>query len=193
MRRIIVSMWTTLDGYVAGLNDEMGWLAGDDDMVQYETCLVAGAEALLLGRITHSDFSGTWPRIAHDENEASANRAYAIRVDEMPKLVVSRTGRIAEWRDTQRIADLDADTVQDVKQAGTGDLVVYGSLSVVARLQEMNAINEYHLLVHPTAIGVGKPLFAPARSPVQLRLISTETFTSGVVLMRYKPTDDQLL
>jgi dihydrofolate reductase len=179
-------MWTTLDGYVAGPYDEMGWLAGDEDMAEYETALTAGAEALLLGRTTHEDFAGTWPRVAHDESETPANRAYAQRVDTMPKLVVSRTGKTAEWGNSQRVESLHTVVVNEIKHAGDGYLVIYGSLSVVAQLQEMNMIDEYHLLMHPTAIGEGKALFAPAQSPVRLQLRSAEPFTSGVMLLRYE-------
>lgn len=184
MRRIVVSMWTTLDGYVAGPEEEMDWLAPDDSMMAYETSLVTDAEALLLGRGTHGDFAGAWPRIARDEAEAPATRAYARRVDEMPKFVVSRSGQTADWDNTTRLDSLDEDAVARLKGDGDGDLVVYGSLSVIDALQRMGAIDEFHLLVHPTAIGEGKALFG---SPVRLRLGSVETFATGVALMRYAP------
>jgi dihydrofolate reductase len=181
-------MWTTLDGYVAGLQDEMDWLAVDDHMMTYETYLVTDAEALLLGRGTHRDFAGAWPRIARDEAEAPATRAYAQRVDDMPKIVVSRSGQTVDWRNTSRLDSLDADAVAQLKGGGDGDLVVYGSLGVIAALQALGAVDEYHLLVHPTAIAEGKALFA---SPTQLRLRAVETFPSGVTLMRYTTVADQ--
>jgi dihydrofolate reductase len=187
VRRIVVSMWTTLDGYVAGPQDEMDWLEIDDQMMAYETSLVSDAEALLLGRGTHGDFAGAWPDIARDESEAPATRAYAQRVDDMPKIVVSRSGQTAEWDNTTRLDSLDADVVAQLKKGGDGDLVVYGSLGVIAALEELGAVDEYHLLVHPTAIGEGKALFA---SPTRLQLRSVETFPSGVALMRYAPAAD---
>lgn len=178
-------MWTTLDGYVAGPSDEMDWLASDEAMMAYETRLVEEAEALLLGRITHGDFAGAWPAIAADEAEPPLIRAYARRVVEMPKLVVSRSGQVAAFDNSSRVESLDPDASTALKRGGDGELVVYGSLSVVAALQAADLVDEYHLLVHPTAIGEGKPLFGPAESPVQLRLRSAETFPSGVALMRY--------
>lgn len=187
MRRIVVSMWTTLDGYVAGLHDEMDWLAVDDHMMAYETSLVTDAEALLLGRGTHGDFAGAWPKIARDDAEAPATRAYARRVDDMPKIVVSRSGQTVDWDNTSRLDSLDADAVAQLKGGGDGDLVVYGSLGVIAALQGLGAVDEYHLLVHPTAIGEGKALFA---SPTRLQLRSVETFPSGVTLMRYTTAAD---
>ena len=188
MRRIVVSMWTTLDGYVAGTHDEMDRLAVDDRMMAYETSLVTDAAALLLGRVTHGDFAGTWPRIARDDGEAPAARAYARRVDDMAKIVVSRSGQTVDWDGTSRLDSLDADGVAGLKSGGGGDIVVYGSLAVIAALQELGAVDEYHLLVHPTAIGDGKALFA---SPTRLQLGSVETFPSGVTLMRYTTAPDQ--
>lgn len=178
-------MWTTLDGYVAGPQDEMDWLAVDERMMAYETSLVNDADALLLGRVTYGDFAGAWPKIARDDSETSATRAYAQRVDDMPKIVVSQSGATANWGNTTRIESLDMKTVAELKRNGEGYLVLYGSLSVIVALQAINAIDEYQLLVHPTAIGKGKPLFPSGQSPMRLR--SAEPFSTGVVLMRYEP------
>ena len=188
MRRIVVSMWTTLDGYAAGPQDEMDWLVVDDDMMAYETSLVTDAEALLLGRGTHGDFAGAWPSIARDDAEDPATRAYAQREDGMPKIVVTRSGNTVDWNNTSRMGTLDADAVAQLKDEGDGDIVVYGSLSVIATLQGLGAVDEYHVLVHPTAIGRGKPLFA---SPARLQLRSVVSFPSGVTLMRYTAAADE--
>lgn len=182
MRSIVVSMWTTLDGYVAGPDDQMDWLAPDDQMMQYEISLVTDAAGLLLGRVTHGDFAEAWPKVARDNAETPEHRAYAQRVDDMPKIVVSKSGKTASWNSTSHIESLDADTVTHLKNDGDGNLVIYGSLRVIAALQDLDMIDEYHLLVHPTAIGEGKALF---QAPTRLRLRSSESFPSGVVLIRY--------
>jgi dihydrofolate reductase len=187
MRRIVVSMWTTLDGYVAGPEDEMPWLALDERMMEYETSLVGEAEGLLLGRVTHGDFAGAWPDIAKDESADPATRAYAQRVDAMPKLVASRRGATAAWSNSSVVESLDTDAVTALKRDGDGDLVVYGSLSVIAALRAIDMIDEYHLLVHPTSIGTGKALFPADQAPARLRLRSAEPFPSGVILARYSP------
>jgi dihydrofolate reductase len=190
MRRIVVSMWTTLDGYVAGPQDEMPWLALDERMMEYEISLVNDAEALLLGRVTHKDFAGAWPSVARDKSEAPATRAYAQRVDEMPKIVVSRSGATAAWTNSSVVESLDTDTVTALKRGGDGDLVVYGSLSVITALRAMDMIDEHDLLLHPTTIGTGKALFPPDQAPARLHLRSVEPFPSGVALMRYSPASE---
>ena len=163
MRRIVASMWTTLDGYVADSQDEMPWLEVDERMMEYEISLVNDAEALLLGRVTHGDFASAWPSVAQDESEPPANRAYAQRVDEMPKFVVSRSGATAAWANSSLVESLDKDTVTALKRGGDGDLVVYGILSVIAALRAIDMIDEYHLLVHPTTVGKGRLYSQPTK------------------------------
>lgn len=189
MRTIVVSMWTTLDGYVAGPEDEMPWLALDERMMEYEISLVNDAEALLLGRVTHGDFAGAWPQVARDESADPATRAYAQRVDEMPKIVVSHSRSTPAWANSSLVESLDEETVMSLKRDGDGDLVVYGSLSVIGALRAIDMIDEYHLLMHPTTIGQGKALFPADEPPARLRLRTVEAFPSGVALMRYSPAD----
>lgn len=182
MGKIIVTAWVTLDGFVAGPADEMDWLLVDEEMAQYEQGLVDDASALLLGRITHSDFANAWPAIAADPSEPDANRRYARRLCALEKLAVSARGEITPWERTTRVPALDPDVIARFKAEQAGNIVVYGSLSIVATLTNYGAVDEYHLLVHPTLLGTGKPLH-PGR--LDLNHLTTETFASGVVCNRY--------
>ncbi|MFE3454963.1 dihydrofolate reductase family protein [Nonomuraea sp. NPDC059194] len=189
MRKIIVSMWTTLDGFVAGPRDEMDWLQIDDQMQRYERELVEGAGSLLLGRITHAHFAGHWPRAAQDPEETQEMRGYARRVDIMEKIVISASGNIAAWQNTRRLQRVDADEIIELKRGHGGDIVVYGSLAVIRSLVELGLVDEFHLLVHPVYLRDGKAPFEGGRPPQRLELVSAEPFTSGVVLMKYRPVD----
>ncbi|WP_280235189.1 dihydrofolate reductase family protein [Nocardia cyriacigeorgica] len=184
MRKIVVSMWTTLDGFVAGPQDEMDWLLIDDHMHRYERELVEHADLLMLGRITHADFASHWPQAAHDPDEPDELRRYARRVDNMDKIVVSASGDTAPWQHTRALERIDPDEITELKRGG-GDIVVYGSLAVIRALDDLGLIDELHLLVHPLFLGHGKALFDGGRTPAQLKLVSAEPFTSGVVLMKY--------
>lgn len=186
MRKIIVSMWMTLDGFVAGPRDEMDWLLIDEQVLGYERELVEGAGGLLLGRITHGDFAGYWPRAAQDPDEAEEVRGYARRVDAMEKIVISASGDIAVWQNTRRYERVDRDEIIELKRGHGGDLVVYGSLAVIGSLVEFGLVDEFQLLVHPVFLREGKALFAGGRPAQRLELISAEPFTSGVVLMKYR-------
>lgn len=187
MQKIIVSMWITLDGFVAGPQDEMDWLRVDDQMYTYERDLVERSDRLLLGRITHADFAAYWPQAARDPDEPEAVRSYARRVDTMQKIVVSASGETAPWANTQHLERIDPEEINKLKQGTDGNIVVYGSLAVIRSLADLGLIDEFQLLVHPVFLGQGKALFAGERPPARLELISAEPFTSGVVLMRYRP------
>jgi dihydrofolate reductase len=182
MGRIVWTGWVTLDGFVASSNDEMDWLLLDERMSRYEQEVVDNASALLLGRNTHRDFAGYWPGAVDDEDEFT--RTYARRLDALSRYVVSRSGEIASWEGTRRLEALDQATVDELKSRHDGDIVMYGSLSVVDALATLGAMDEYHLLVHPILLGEGRP-FVTRR--LSLRLLSAEPFDSGVVLHRFAP------
>lgn len=189
MRKIVVSMWTTLDGFVAGPRDEMDWLLIDDQVQKYERELVEGSGGLLLGRITHADFAGHWPQAAQDPDEADEVRGYARRVDTMEKIVVSASGNTVAWQGTRSLQRVDADEITELKRGDGGDIVVYGSLTVIRSLVQLRLVDEFHLLVHPVFLRDGKALFEHGQPPQHLELVSAEPFTSGVVLMKYQPVD----
>lgn len=184
MGKIVASVWITLDGFVADANGEMDWLLIDEPMMRYEQEYVDNASALLLGRSTHADFTSYWPNAATDPNEDEATRAYARRLDALTRYAVSRSGNLAAWEGTQRLESVDQATVDRLRSEHDGDIVMYGSLSVVDALASIGAMDEYHLLVHPVFLGAGRPFFT-RRLP--LRPISSERFDSGVVLHRFAP------
>lgn len=186
MTRLVVSMWTTVDGFVAGLDDSMDWLRADADLMEYETSLVQNAGGLLLGRITHGDFASYWPAVAAGEIDADeGNRRYARRLDQLDKFVASRSGDVAAWQGTQRVESVTAAEVRRIKDRADGDVVIYGSLSLIAALNALSLIDEFHLVVNPTLLGSGKPILDADERPTQLELIECRPFSSGAVLLRY--------
>lgn len=184
MGKLVATAWITLDGFVATTDNEMDWLLVDEPMMRYEQSLVDNASALLFGRSTHTDFAGYWPNAANDPAEAEANRTYARRLNELARYVVSRSGDIAAWEGTVHLESLDQPAVDKLKGDHDGDIVMYGSLSVVDTLASLGAMDEYHLLVHPIFLGAGRPFHTRRMS---LRPLSSEPFDSGVVLRRYAP------
>lgn len=194
MRRIVTTMWITMDGLVDGDGGaEINWLRGDSQLMRYEISLVEGADTLLLGRKTFNDFASYWPRMARGTvPEADRlpmpevlQRAYGRRLDAMDKVVVSASGNAADWQHSRAMRSLDQHDVLALKQETGGDIVVYGSLSLVNELAGQGLIDEYQLLVHPIYLGKGTPLFSSGA--VGLRLVAVEPFESGVVLMTYRP------
>lgn len=189
MTKIIVSMWTTLDGYVAGSDGSMDWLRADSDLNDYETRLVDNAGALLLGRVTYTDFAGYWPAVARGEIAADeASRRYAHRLDQLEKFVASRTLAAATWPTTRTIRDVTRAEVARVKESVDGDIIVYGSLTLIEALSRLALIDEIHVIVHPVLLGQGRPIVASDQRIDDVQLLCCEPFSSGAVLMRYAAT-----
>lgn len=186
MSRLIVSMWTTADGYVAGPDDSMDWLRADVDLMDYEISLVENAGALLLGRITHGDFASYWPAVAAGEIDADeGTQRYARRLDRLDKFVASRSGDIASWPGTHHVEDATGTAIHQIKIRSAGDVIVYGSLSLIAALNTLSLIDEFHLIVHPTLLCRGKPLLDAEQRPAQMELMECRPFSTGAVLLRY--------
>lgn len=179
-------MWTSVDGYVAGPDDSMDWIRADGDLMDYEISLVENAGALMLGRITHGDFASYWPAVAADEIQADeGTKRYARRLDQLDKFVVSRSGVVASWPGTHRVEDATAIEIQGIKDRSAGDVIVYGSLSLVGALNALSLIDEFDFIVHPTLLCRGKPVLNADQRPTQMELRECRPFSSGAVLLRY--------
>lgn len=190
MPRIITTTWVTLDGFIAGPNGEMDWVGQfyDEAMGTYEGNLVNAADTLLLGRVTYESFAGSWPHVPDNPDVSEGEKAYARRLNAMRKVVVSRTLDRAEWNNSTLLREVTPEAIEQLKREAGGDMVIYGSASLVHALTNLGAIDEYQLLVHPVILGGGKPLFGDIKDQVTLKLVNTKTHPSGVVLLTYQPS-----
>ena len=186
MAKIIVSLWSTLDGFIAGADGNMDWLRADSDLSDYEIELVDNAGALLLGRITYNDFAEYWPAVANGTIAADdTNRRYARRLDELDKFVASKNPVTPKWHRTTGIKDVKHTEISRVKDSVQGNIIVYGSLTLIETLNRLELIDEVHLVIHPVMLGQGRPILSSDQRMEKLELIGCQSFSSGAVLMRY--------
>jgi dihydrofolate reductase len=186
MRKIIANLFISLDGVVEEpgdwpfpyLNDEMG--AAVD-------AVLGTADTLLLGRKTYDDHAGAWPeREAAGEEDAE----FAKVLGDARKIVVSRQRPEFTWRNTEQLQGDLVEAVTALKnQPGDGHIAMSGSISVVRQLLAAGLLDELRLLVHPIAVRKGRRLFDEGESPIPLRLISSETFSTGVLNLVYGPAE----
>src|SRR5579863_8073816 len=171
MGKIIVTMWITLDGFVAGPDGDMDWISEiyDEAMGNYEYDLVSAANALMLGRGTYQSFAGSWPKVPDNPNVSPGEVAYAHRVNAMRKIVVSRTLEKVEWHNSTLLREIVPEEIEKLKQEQGGDIVIYGSVSIIQALTNLGLIDEYQLLVYPIILGSGKRLFENIKDSVHLK------------------------
>ena len=102
----------------------------------------------------------------------------------MRKIVFSKTLKQVDWNNSQLFDEINPEAIKRLKQDDGKNILIYGSASVVQQLTSLGLIDEYQILVHPVALGGGKPLF---KGKQKLKLVSAKAFTSGVVLLTYQP------
>ena len=189
--KLIVTAYVTLDGVVEapGFDEHRdgrnAWalrVQTDEDQ-HYNKELLASADALLLGRRTWQIWAAFWPTATGDED-------LARRINGIPKYVVSNTLERADWSNSSIISGDIAARVRRLKSEQRGNLLVYGSPDLVDELLKHELVDEYRLLIYPLILGSGKHLFRDRIDTHHLRLIGSQTFGSGVVLLAYAPESD---
>jgi dihydrofolate reductase len=185
MRKITAGLFIALDGVVEApdqwhfpyFNEEMGAAVG----ANFET-----TDTMLFGRKTYDSFAGAWPeREAAGEEDA----VFAKALGDMRKIVVSNQQLEFTWRNSEQLEGDLIEVVTALKNESGGDIGLSGSVSVVRQLLAAGLLDELHLLLHPIAVRKGMRLFDEGETTIPLRLISAETFSTGVVNLAYAPAD----
>ncbi len=107
-------------------------------------------------------------------------------MNNLPKIVFSKTLEKAEWKNTKLIKEIVAEEVLRMKKQPGKNMVIYGSGSIVSAFMNLGLTDEYHLFVNPIVLGIGKPLFKDLKDTHKLKLVRTKTFSNGVVLLQYQ-------
>ena len=183
MRKIVLMMSVSLDGFIEGPNREIDWHMVDDELHRHVNDELRAMGAFLSGRVTHELMAGFWPTADTDPSSTPPMVEFARIWRDMPKIVFSKTLERADWN-TTILRDVVPEEIRQLKARTRGDLVL-GGADLAASFRRHDLIDEYRLYVHPIVIGRGKPLFRPSDSKMPLQLAGTRKFGNGVVLLRY--------
>lgn len=184
MRKIILMMSVSLDGFIEGPNREIDWHLVDDELHDHFNDLLGTMGAFLHGRVVYELMAEAWPTADQDPSNPRPVVEFARIWRDMPKIVYSRTLEKADWNTTV-VRDVVPEEVMALKALPGGDMVV-GGAKIGAAFLRQGLVDEFRVYVHPVLIGRGKPLFQPSDAKVELRLAETRTFGNGVVLLRYQ-------
>ena len=182
MRKIIVMLSVSLDGFFAGPDGELDWHLVDDELHTHFNAELRGMSAFLDGRVSYELMAEFWPTADQDPDSPAPMIEFAGIWREMPKIVYSRTLDRAAWNTTV-VRELVPEEVRTLQAQPGGDMALGGAI-LAAAFQRHGLVDEYRLYVHPVVLGRGRPLFA-SDVPLRLQLIETRTFGNGVVLLRY--------
>ena len=194
MRTVIVCNVMSLDGYYEGPGGSVMALNMDEGFDAYNLERIRAAGTVLLGRTSYDGFSSYWPGIADAPTDADNralsddNRELSRIYNALEKAVVTDSPiALADnpWRDTTTVVHRDdvAEWLAEERERDTGDILTFGSRTMWTGLLEQGLVDEIHLMVGPTALAGGTPIF---EMPTELTLLNTRRFEgSDNVLLRY--------
>ncbi|HEX7904553.1 MAG TPA: dihydrofolate reductase family protein [Chitinophagaceae bacterium] len=185
MKKLVLFMHVSLDGFVAGPNGEMDWIKVDDEMFDYAGKQTDQSDTALYGRVTYQMMENYWPAAGEQPNATKHDKQHSAWYNQVPKYVLSKTLKEEKLVNTFIISDNVTDQVKQLKQGAGKDIVMFGSPSAAHTLMAENLIDVYWLFVNPILVGEGIPLFKKINHKTNLNLLSTATFPSGVVCLHY--------
>jgi dihydrofolate reductase len=185
MGKLVVSEWMTLDG-VFDADTMKEWFEpyDSDDRQKYIIDNVQTSDAFLAGRVTYEMLASYWPK--QKDNFAGI----ADKLNSAPKYVVSTTLEKAEWNNSTIIKEDVADEIARLKQQ-LGQILIFGSATLVESLMKVDLIDEYRFLIHPIIMGSGKRFFREGMTQAKLNPVKTQTLNRGVILDCYAPAKSQ--
>jgi dihydrofolate reductase len=184
MRRLIVFNQVSLDGYFADMNGDMSWAHKQDaEWNAFVADNASGGGLLLFGRITYELMASYWPTPHASQNAPLV----AERMNNLPKVVFSRTLDKASWSNTKLVKGDMAAEVRKIKQEPGPDMAILGSGSIVCQLAQEGLIDEYQIVMNPVVLGQGRTMFEGIKEKLTLKLTRTRTFGNGNILLCYEP------
>jgi dihydrofolate reductase len=184
MRKLKVFNQISLDGYFTDSKGDMSWAHKDDpEWTAFATGNAGGGGTLVFGRVTYDLMNSYWPTPAAQQS----NPVIAQAMNNMPKIVFSRTLGSASWANTILVkGDIAAETRRLKNESGS-DMVIMGSGTIVAQLTAARLIDEYQIVVNPIVLGAGRTLFEGIPERVNLTLQKTRSFSNGNIVSWYVP------
>ena len=183
MRALFSFMVVSLDGFTEGPAGEFDWPNVDEEFNDFAASQLNDIGTLLFGRVTYDGMAAYWPTQAGVEDDP----VIAGLMNGLPKIVYSATLTRADWQGTTLGGGDAAKSVASLKQEPGKDLAIFGSSRLTASLLERGLVDELRVMVSPILLGGGRTLFDGLGRRVNLRLGSATTFSSGNVLLRYRP------
>lgn len=182
MRQIYSFVFTTLDGYDADVEGGLDWFRTDEEFERYSRAQGEAIDTIVMGRRTFELMAAYWPT----EEARREDPVVAGFMNELPKIVPSRTLTSHWWGPTTFVPDGIAEYLAELRTRPGKDIAIFGSSTLVGALLPTGVVDELRVIVNPVVLGAGRSVFAGAAGPVVLRRTGVREFDSGNVLLTYR-------
>jgi len=193
MRKLIMKMSVSLDGFVADSNGKNDWIfkTGDEESAAWSVGKIKDAGLIIMGRKSFETMAPYWP---------TATGPFATPMNEIPKAVFTKKGfkidnvitttvdqspAMSSWASTQVLDGDLAEEIKKLKAAEGKPIVALGGSEFMQNLITTGLIDEYHLAIHPVTLGTGLPIFTGLKIPLYLKLVEAKVFPKGIVAHTY--------
>ena len=182
MRKIILDLAVTLDGFIEGPNGEIDWLVKDEetDFGDILTNILADIDTIFYGRVSYDLWGNYYP----EKNASPKLKAAYDLLHSKKKYVFSRTKK-SDGKATFIDSNIK-ERVEEILQEPGKNIWLYGGGKLITTFMNLGLVDVYRLAVHPVILGSGKPLFEIIKASVGLKLIDAKPSSSGVILLTYE-------
>src|SRR5687767_10847623 len=180
MKKVILDLAVTLDGFIEGPNGEIDWCIMDEDDGSDFVDFVAGIDSIFYGRVSYE----LWRNYQPHENASPVVKEVYKAIPEKTKYVFSAT----RTNDTSHAIFINSnikERVMEIKQQPGKDIWLYGGGKLITTFINLGLVDVFRLAVHPVILGSGKPLFRDIKERVPLKLKEVRSSGSGVALLSY--------
>lgn len=191
MRKLIMKMSVSVDGFVGGPNGEKDWVfkSSDPESLAWSVGAIREAGLIIMGRKTFENISTYWP---------TATGPFAAPMNEIPKAVFTQKGfkvlsgassspAAVSWAQTQVLEGNLAEEIKQLKEEPGKPIVAIGGAGFMRSLIATGLIDEYYLAIHPVILGAGEQVFNGCVKPHDLKLVATKVFPGGIMAHTYQP------
>ena len=186
MRKLVVFNHVSLDGYFVDANGSMQWAKMDANDVEWNAFVAENAKGdgpLVFGRVTYQLMASYWPT----PMAAKHDSVVAERMNQLPKVVFSKTLDEASWSNTTLVKDDPVAAIRKMKEEPGDGMVILGSGTIVSQLAKNGLIDEYQMVVDPVVLGKGRTMFDGVTEKLSLKLTRSRVFGNGKVFLSYAP------
>ena len=183
MRKIILDLAVTLDGFIEGENGEIDWIGGDNsiDFGDVLSDILTGVDTIFYGRMSYEIWGNYQP-----PEIASPKLKQAYRLLHNRKKYVFSTTKTFEGDNVVTIATGIEEAVREIRSQPGENIWLYGGGKLTTTFVNLNLIDVYRLAVYPVILGSGKPLFENIKKRVELQLLEVKSSELGVLLIKYE-------
>jgi len=185
MRKLILVVHISLDGFVAGPKGELDGFDAGEENLEFVCKLTEEADTALFGRISYKLLDSYWPTARDNPNATNGEIAYSTWYNNAKKIVISKTITAQNLINTTIISKNISNEIIKIKEQTGKNILIFGSPTISQSLMQPDLIDSYWIFVNPIIFGQGIPLFAGLTNKLKLKLLTTKQFSNGEIALHY--------